>query len=61
MAQDVAEGRLVKLAGPGLQAEGMWNALTLPEHVRATSAVAELARFVTHAAGDPGDAARAPA
>jgi DNA-binding transcriptional LysR family regulator len=46
VAQDVAEGRLVKLAGPGLQAEGTWNALTLPEH-SPTSAVAELARFVS--------------
>jgi len=46
VAQDIAEGRLVKLAGPSLQAEGMWSALTLPEH-SATSAVAELARFVS--------------
>jgi DNA-binding transcriptional LysR family regulator len=46
VAQDVAEGRLVKLAGPGLQAEGTWNALTLPEH-SPTSTVAELARFVS--------------
>jgi DNA-binding transcriptional LysR family regulator len=46
VAQDVTEGRLVKLAGPGLQAEGTWNALTLPEH-SPTSAVAELARFVS--------------
>ena len=46
VAQDVAEGRLVKLAGPGLQAEGTWNALTLPEH-SPTSTVAELTRFVS--------------
>ena len=31
VAQDVAEGRLVKLAGPGLQADGVWSALTMPE------------------------------
>ena len=46
VAQDVAEGRLVKLAGPGLQAEGVWSALTMPEQAPA-SAVAELKRFVS--------------
>jgi LysR family transcriptional regulator, low CO2-responsive transcriptional regulator len=46
VAQDVAKGRLVQLAGQGLQADGVWSALTLPEH-GSESAVAELTRFVT--------------
>ena len=46
VAQDVAKGRLVQLSGQGLQADGVWSALTLPEH-SSESAVAELTRFVT--------------
>ncbi len=42
----MCRGVLQTAAGPGLQAEGTWNALTLPEHTP-TSAVAELARFVS--------------
>lgn len=45
VAQDLAKGRLVKLAGPGLQTDSVWSALTLPES-SPTSAVAEFARFV---------------
>lgn len=45
VARDLAEGRLVRLSGPGLQADGVWSALTLPEPV-AGSAVDELTRFV---------------
>jgi DNA-binding transcriptional LysR family regulator len=46
VAQDVAKGRLVQLSGQGLQFDGVWNTLTLPEH-SSSSAVAELVRFVT--------------
>ena len=46
VAQDVANGRLVQLSGQGLQTDGVWSALTLPEH-GSSSAVAELTRFVT--------------
>jgi DNA-binding transcriptional LysR family regulator len=45
VAQDVAKGRLVQLSGQGLQIDGVWSALTLPEHSPA-STVAELTRFV---------------
>ena len=45
VARDLAEGRLVRLSGPGLRADGVWSALTLPEPV-AGSAVDELTRFV---------------
>lgn len=45
VAQDVAKGRLVKLSGQGLETEGVWSALTLPERSSA-SAVTELTRFV---------------
>jgi len=45
VAQDVAKGRLVQLSGQGLQSDGVWNAMTLPEHSSA-SAVAELSRFI---------------
>lgn len=46
VSQDVAKGRLVKLAGPGLQTDAIWSALTLPER-SPKSAIAELIRFVT--------------
>jgi DNA-binding transcriptional LysR family regulator len=46
VVQDVAKGRLVQLSGQGLQIDGVWSALTLPEHT-SESAVAELTRFVT--------------
>ena len=45
VAQDVAKGRLVKLTGQGLQTDGVWSAMALPERGSA-SAVAELTRFV---------------
>lgn len=45
VAQDVARGRLAKLTGQGLQTDGLWSALTLPES-SSSSAVAELTRFV---------------
>lgn len=45
VGQDVAKGRLVQLAGQGLQTDAVWSALTLPDSSPA-SAVAELTRFV---------------
>lgn len=45
VTQDVAKGRLVKLAGQGLQTDAVWSVLTLPER-SPTSAAAELTRFV---------------
>jgi DNA-binding transcriptional LysR family regulator len=45
VAQDVAKGRLVKVAGEALQTDGVWSALTLRER-NPTSAAAELSRFV---------------
>lgn len=46
VTKDVSTGQLVKLAGPGLQSDAVWSALTLPQP-SPTSAVAELTRFVT--------------
>ena len=45
VAQDVAKGRLVRLAGDALQTDGVWSALALRER-HPTSAAAELTRFV---------------
>ncbi len=44
VSRDVANGRLVKLTGPGMQADSVWNLMTLGSPA---SAVAELTRFVT--------------
>lgn len=46
VAADVANGRLVEVAGPHLQAAGVWSALTLPAHSMLPAA-AELVRFIT--------------
>jgi DNA-binding transcriptional LysR family regulator len=46
VTQDVSNGKLVKLAGPGLQSDALWSALTLPQP-SPVSAVAELNRFVS--------------
>jgi DNA-binding transcriptional LysR family regulator len=46
IGQHLAKGTLVKVAGPGLQTDAVWSALTLPER-SPKSAVAELIRFVT--------------
>jgi DNA-binding transcriptional LysR family regulator len=46
VAQDLAKGDLVRIQGPALHIDGIWNALTLPER-SAPSATAELMRFVT--------------
>ena len=45
VAQDVADGRLVRLSGQGLQADGVWTAMSPPDSGSAP-AVAELTRFV---------------
>jgi DNA-binding transcriptional LysR family regulator len=46
VAHDLAAGGLVRVVGPALQTDGVWNALTLAEQ-SAMSATAELMRFVT--------------
>lgn len=46
VAADVTNGRLVEVAGPHLQAAGVWSALTLPAHSMLPAA-AELVRFIT--------------
>jgi len=46
VAADLANGRLVRVAGPGLHAEGVWSAMTLPAHSMPPAA-AELVRFIT--------------
>jgi DNA-binding transcriptional LysR family regulator len=43
---DLAAGRLVRLTGPGLSAQGRWTAMALPAHDQ-TPAAAELLRFIT--------------
>jgi DNA-binding transcriptional LysR family regulator len=46
VSQDIAKGDLVRVAGPALQADGVWSTLALAD--RGASAVAaELIRFVT--------------
>jgi hypothetical protein len=47
VAQDLANGRLVRLAGKTLRLDGVWATLTLAEG-GASSAAAELVRFVTN-------------
>lgn len=46
VADDVAERRLVRLNGRGMMVEGMWMAMTLPNH-SAPQAAGELRRFIT--------------
>jgi LysR family transcriptional regulator, low CO2-responsive transcriptional regulator len=46
VAADAANKRLVHLPGPGLRAEGVWSAMTLPAHSMLPAA-AELVRFIT--------------
>lgn len=46
VSKDLANGRLVRVTGPGLQASGEWCALTLPPSVR-QPAVSELVSFIT--------------
>jgi DNA-binding transcriptional LysR family regulator len=46
VSADMAAGRLVTLAGPGLRAQGQWTAMALPPHSQ-TPAAAELLRFIT--------------
>ncbi|GAA4355893.1 LysR family transcriptional regulator [Angustibacter luteus] len=44
VARDVAQGRLVRVSGQGLQADAVWSIMTLRQPA---DAVAELTRFVT--------------
>ena len=45
VADDLAHGRLARVAGPGVQAEGTWEAMRLPDH-SVLPAAAELVRFI---------------
>ncbi len=47
VAKDIASGALVRIEGPGTQANGTWSALTLPRDRGLSPAAAELARFVS--------------
>ncbi|MCU1495530.1 MAG: LysR family transcriptional regulator [Acidimicrobiaceae bacterium] len=46
VADDVANGRLVRLSGQGVLADGVWSTMTLPDH-SVLPAAAELTRFIT--------------
>lgn len=46
VSKDLAEGRLVQVAGRGTQVEGTWSAMTLPNHSVVATA-SELLRFIT--------------
>jgi DNA-binding transcriptional LysR family regulator len=46
VAGDLAQGRLVRLSGPGLSADGGWSVITLESHSMSPAA-AELTRFIT--------------
>lgn len=46
VADDIANGRIVRLTGPGVHADGIWSTMTLPDHALLPTA-AELIRFIT--------------
>jgi LysR family transcriptional regulator, low CO2-responsive transcriptional regulator len=46
VADAVAGGSLVRISGPGVSGDGMWSAMTLPDHT-VLPAAAELTRFIT--------------
>ena len=46
VADDIANGRLVQLSGPGVIGDGVWSTMTLPEH-SLLPAAAELTRFIS--------------
>lgn len=46
VAADLASGSLLEIDAPGLTADGVWNAITLPSH-SLLPAAAELTRFVS--------------
>lgn len=46
VADDLSHRRLVRIAGPGVEADGVWSAMTLPGH-SVLPAAAELVRFIT--------------
>ncbi len=47
LAKSAESGQLVRIDGPGTQADGTWSALTLPPDRGVSPAAAELARFVS--------------
>jgi DNA-binding transcriptional LysR family regulator len=46
LADDIAKGSLVRVSGHGLQASGVWSAMSLPAH-SVLPAASELLRFIT--------------
>jgi DNA-binding transcriptional LysR family regulator len=46
VADDISNGRLVAISGPGVKGDGVWSTLTLPEH-SLLPAAAELTRFIS--------------
>ncbi|MGO8861289.1 MAG: LysR family transcriptional regulator [Acidimicrobiales bacterium] len=46
VADDISNGRLVQLSGPGVIGEGVWSTMTLPDHALLPAA-AELTRFIS--------------
>jgi len=46
VVDDIANGRLVQLSGPGVVGEGVWSTTTLPDH-SLLPAAAELTRFIS--------------
>ena len=46
VVDDIANGRLVQLSGPGVIGEGVWSTMTLPDH-SLLPAAAELTRFIS--------------
>ena len=46
VADAVGGGSLVRISGPGVSGDGMWSAMTLPDHT-VLPAAAELTRFIT--------------
>jgi len=46
VADDIANGRLVQISGPGVKGDGVWSTMTLPEH-SLLPAAAELTRFIS--------------
>jgi DNA-binding transcriptional LysR family regulator len=46
VADDIANGRLVQLSGPGVKGDGVWSTMTLPDH-SLLPAAAELTRFIS--------------
>ncbi len=47
VVKDLGSGALVRIDGPGTQADGTWSALTIPRDRGVSPSAAELARFVS--------------